>query len=72
LIIFYQLILQHLKTVDKLKIHLNQNVNLVENYIDSNYPSQLFPKNEIVHVNEGCVSSTKQIYWRIDKHSKTD
>jgi C-terminal processing protease CtpA/Prc len=48
------------KMVDKLKLNLNQNVNIVEDYIDSSYTPMLFPKNVVILINEGCASTTEQ------------
>jgi C-terminal processing protease CtpA/Prc len=46
--------------IDKLKLKLNQNVNIVEDYIDTSYSPLLFPKNVVILINEGCASSTEQ------------
>jgi hypothetical protein len=51
---------EYQKMVDKLKLKLNQNVNIVEDYIDSSYTPLLFPKNVVILINEGCASSTEQ------------
>ena len=51
---------EYQKMVDKLKLKLNQNVDIVEDYIDSTYTPLLFPKNVVILINEGCASSTEQ------------
>jgi hypothetical protein len=51
---------EYQKLVDKLRLQINQNINIVEDYIDSSYTPLLFPKNVIVLINEGCASSTEQ------------
>jgi len=51
---------EYQKMVDKLKLKLNQNVNVVEDYIDSSYTPLLFPKDVVILINEGCASSTEQ------------
>ena len=51
---------EYQKMVDKLKLNLNQNVNIVEDYIDSSYTPMLFPKNVVILINEGCASTTEQ------------
>ena len=48
------------KLVDKMKAKVNENVNIVEDYIDSSYTPLLFPKNVVILINEGCASSTEQ------------
>jgi hypothetical protein len=52
---------EYQKIVDKLKLQLNQNVEIVEDYIDSTYTPLLFPKNVVILINEGCASSTEQL-----------
>jgi hypothetical protein len=51
---------EYQKMIDKLKLKLNQNVNIVEDYIDTSYTPLLFPKNVVILINEGCASSTEQ------------
>ncbi len=51
---------EYQKMIDKLKLKLNQNVNIVEDYIDTSYTPLLFPKNVVIVINEGCASSTEQ------------
>jgi C-terminal processing protease CtpA/Prc len=51
---------EYQKMIDKLKLKLNQNVNIVEDYIDTSYIPLLFPKNVVILINEGCASSTEQ------------
>lgn len=51
---------EYQKMVDKLKLKLNQNVNIIEDYIDSSYTPLLFPKNVVILINEGCASSAEQ------------
>ena len=51
---------EYQKIVDKLKLQLNENVNIVDDYIDSSYTPLLFPKNVVILINEGCASSTEQ------------
>ncbi|MEY4571290.1 MAG: hypothetical protein RLZ10_483 [Bacteroidota bacterium] len=51
---------EYQKMIDKLKLKLNQNVNIVEDYIDTSYTPLLFPKNVAILINEGCASSTEQ------------
>jgi len=48
------------KMIDKMKLQVNQNVNIVEDGIDSSYTPLLFPKNVVILINEGCASSTEQ------------
>ncbi len=52
---------EYQKIVDKLKLQLNQNVEIVEDYIDSTYTPLIFPKNVVILINEGCASSTEQL-----------
>lgn len=51
---------EYQKMVDKLKLKLNQNANIIEDYIDSSYTPLLFPKNVVILINEGCASSAEQ------------
>ncbi|MFM7106184.1 MAG: hypothetical protein ACKOW8_11730 [Flavobacteriales bacterium] len=51
---------EYQKMVDKHKLKLNQNVNIVEDYIDSSYTSLLFPKNVVILINEGFARPTEQ------------
>jgi C-terminal processing protease CtpA/Prc len=51
---------EYQKMVDKLKLKINQNVNIIEDNIDSSYTMLLFPKNVVILINEGCASSTEQ------------
>jgi len=51
---------EYQKIVDKLKLQLNENVNIVDDYIDSSYTPLLFPKNVVILINEECASSTEQ------------
>ncbi len=48
------------KLIDKMKLQQNQNVNIVEDWIDSSYTPLLFPKNVVILINKGCASSTEQ------------
>ena len=48
------------KMIDKMKLQVNQNLNIAEDYIDSSYTPLLFPKNVVILINEGCASSTEQ------------
>lgn len=51
---------EYQKLVDKLKLQLNKNVNIVDDYIDSSNTPLLFPKKVVILINEGCGSSTEQ------------
>ena len=46
--------------VEKMKLQVNQNVNIVEDYVDSSYTPLLFPKNVVILINESCASTTEQ------------
>lgn len=46
--------------IDKMKLQINQNVNIVEDVIDSSYTRLLFPKNVVILINERCASTTEQ------------
>jgi hypothetical protein len=46
--------------IDKMKLQINQNVNIVEDNIDSSYTRLLFPKNVVILINEKCASTTEQ------------
>ncbi|WP_439516146.1 S41 family peptidase [Sediminibacterium sp.] len=58
------------KMVDKLKLKINQNVNIVEDYIDSSYTMLLFPKNVVILINDGCASSTEQFLLEASQSKK--
>ena len=58
------------KMVDKLKLKINQNVNIIEDYIDSSYTMLLFPKNVVILINEGCASSTEQFLLEASQSKK--
>jgi hypothetical protein len=61
---------EYQKMVDKLKLNLNQNVNIVEDYVDSSYTPMLFPKNVVILINEGCASSTEQFLLEAKQSKK--
>jgi len=61
---------EYQKMVDKLKLKINQNVNIVEDYIDSSYTMLLFPKNVVILINEGCASSTEQFLLEASQSKK--
>jgi C-terminal processing protease CtpA/Prc len=61
---------EYQKMVDKLKLNLNQNVNIVEDYVDSSYTPLLFPKNVVILINEGCASSTEQFLLEAKQSKK--
>jgi hypothetical protein len=61
---------EYQKMVDKLKLKINQNVNVVEDYIDSSYTPLLFPKNVVILINEGCASSTEQFLLEASQSKK--
>jgi hypothetical protein len=46
--------------IDKMKLQNNQNVNIVEDDIDSSFTQLLFPKNVVILINERCASTTEQ------------
>jgi hypothetical protein len=46
--------------IDKMKLQINQNVNIVEDNIDSSFTQLLFPKNVVILINERCASTTEQ------------
>ena len=46
--------------IDKMKLQINQNVNIVEDDIDSSFTQLLFPKNVVILINERCASTTEQ------------
>ena len=46
--------------IDKMKLQINQNVNIVEDYIDSSFTQLLFPKNVVILINDRCASTTEQ------------
>ena len=46
--------------IDKMKLQINQNVNIVEDNIDSSFTRLLFPKNVVILINEKCASTTEQ------------
>lgn len=51
---------EYQKLVDNLNLHKNENVNIAEDYLDSDYKPMLYPKNVVILINEGCASSTEQ------------
>jgi hypothetical protein len=61
---------EYQKMVDKLKLNLNQNVNIVEDYVDSSHTPMLFPKNVVILINEGCASSTEQFLLEAKQSKK--
>ena len=61
---------EYQKMVDKLKLKINQNVNIIEDYIDSSYTMLLFPKNVVILINEGCASSTEQFLLEASQSKK--
>lgn len=46
--------------IDKMKLQINQNVNIAEDVIDSSFTQLLFPKNVVILINERCASTTEQ------------
>ena len=58
------------KMIDKMKLQVNQNVNIVEDGIDSSYTPLLFPKNVVILINEGCASSTEQFLLEAKQSKK--
>jgi hypothetical protein len=58
------------KMIDKMKLQVNQNLNIAEDYIDSSYTPLLFPKNVVILINEGCASSTEQFLLEAKQSKK--
>jgi len=58
------------KMIDKMKLHVNQNVNIVEDATDSSYTQLLFPKNVVVLINESCASTTEQFLLEAKQSKK--
>lgn len=61
---------EYQKIVANLKQHKNENVNMAEDYIDSDYTPMLFPKNVVILINEGCASSTEQFLLEAKQSKK--
>jgi hypothetical protein len=58
------------KMIDKMKLQVNQNLNIVEDGIDSSYTQLLFPKNVVVLINESCASTTEQFLLEARQSNK--
>jgi len=58
------------KMIDKMKLQVNQNLNIADDYIDSSYTPLLFPKNVVILINEGCASSTEQFLLEAKQSKK--
>ena len=58
------------KMIDRMKLHVNQNVNIVEDATDSSYTQLLFPKNVVVLINESCASTTEQFLLEAKQSKK--
>ena len=58
------------KMIDKMKLQVNKNLNIAEDYINSSYTPLLFPKNVVILINEGCASSTEQFLLEAKQSKK--
>ena len=56
--------------IDKMKLQINQNVNIAEDVIDSSYTLLLFPKNVVILINESCASTTEQFLLEAKQSKK--
>jgi hypothetical protein len=56
--------------IDKMKLQINQNVNIAEDFIDSSYTLLLFPKNVVILINESCASTTEQFLLEAKQSKK--
>jgi len=58
------------KLVEKMKLQVNQNINIVEDVIVSSLTPLLFPKNVVILVNEKCASTTEQFLLEARQSTK--
>lgn len=58
------------KQVEKMKLQVNQNINIVEDVIVSSLTPLLFPKNVVILINEKCASTTEQFLLEARQSTK--
>ena len=58
------------KLVEKMKLQVNQNINIVEDVIVSSLTPLLFPKNVVILINEKCASTTEQFLLEARQSTK--